>query len=72
MMPDLANPPQTYEVKISGAAGGPQPYRDFFVADWVSARLAGHTDWRRVRVMSIGGEVAPEGHANWTIRLYEG
>lgn len=71
MLPDLAEPPQTVEVTISGAAGGPQPYKDFFVADWVSYRPAGATGRRRFRVMSIAGEVAPEGHPNWTIRLYE-
>lgn len=71
MLPDLADPRQTIEVKISGADGGPQPYVDFFPADWVSYKAAGHVTWGRYRVMSISGEVAPEGHADWTIQLYE-
>lgn len=71
MLPDLADPPQTIEVKVSGASGGPQPYRDFFVADWIAYRRAGATGWGRFRVMSIGLEVAPEGHPLWTVQLYE-
>jgi hypothetical protein len=72
MLPDLADPPQTIEVKISGATGKWQPYRDFNVADWVSYRAAGHTTWGRYRVMSIGMEVNDAGHPDWTIQLYEG
>lgn len=72
MLPDLADPPQTYEVKLSGATGNWQPYRDFDVADWVSFKATGWTTWRRVRVMSIGGEVNPAGHPDWTVQLYEG
>lgn len=72
MLPDLADPPQTIEVKISGATGKWQPYRDFYVADWVSYRPAGATTWGRYRVMSIGGEVNEAGHPDWTIKLYEG
>jgi hypothetical protein len=71
MINDLAYPPQTLEVKLSGAASGPQPYRDFDVADWVSYKPAGRTTWVRYRVMSIGGEVNPAGYPDWTIQLYE-
>lgn len=71
LLPDLAGPPQTIEVKISGAAGGAQPYRHFNVGDWVSYRASGATTWGRFRVMSISGEVADAGHPEWTIRLYE-
>jgi hypothetical protein len=72
MLPDLADPPQTIEVKISGATGKWQPYRDFFVADWVGYRAAGKTTWARYRVMSIAMEVNEAGHPDWTIQLYEG
>lgn len=71
MLPDLAAPPQTVEVQTSGAAGGPQPMRDFFVGDWVSYRAAGATGYSRYRVMSVGGEVNDAGHPDWTIKLYE-
>jgi hypothetical protein len=71
MINDLAYPPQTLEVKLSGAASGPQPYRDFDVADWVSYKPAGRTTWVRYRVMSIGGEVNPAGYPDWTLQLYE-
>lgn len=70
MINDLAYPPQTIDVKISGAAGN-QPYRHFHVADWVSYKAAGATTWRRYRVMSIAGEVHEAGHPVWTLKLYE-
>jgi hypothetical protein len=70
MLPDLADPPQTIEVRVSGATG-PQPYKHFNVGDWVSHRRSGATTWGRYRVMSIGGEVNPAGHPDWTIKLYE-
>lgn len=72
MLPDLADPPQTYEVKLSGARGTYQPYIHYGVADWVSYKAAGWTSWRRVRVMSIAGEVNDAGHPDWTLQLYEG
>jgi hypothetical protein len=72
MLPDMADPPQTIEVKISGATGKWQPYRDFKVGDWVGYRAAGATTWTRFRVMSIGGEVNDAGYPDWTIQLYEG
>jgi hypothetical protein len=71
MLPDLAEPPQTIEVKLSGASGGPQPYKNFSIGDWVSYRPAGGTTWGRFRVMSVSGEVAEPGYPDWTIRLYE-
>lgn len=70
MIDDVAYPPQTVEVKLSGAAG-PQPYVDFDVADWVSYRAAGMTTWGRWRVMSIAGETNPSGLPDWTVQLYE-
>lgn len=72
MLPDLANPPQTYEVKLSGALGRWQPYRDFNVADWISYKPAGRTTWGRFRVMSIAGEVNDAGYPDWTLQLHEG
>jgi hypothetical protein len=72
MLPDLASPPQTIEVKLSGARGTWQPYRDFDVFDWVSYRAAGATTWQRYRVMSISGEVNEAGHPDWTLQLYRG
>jgi hypothetical protein len=72
MLPDLANPPQTIEVKLSGAMGKWQPYRDFNVGDWVSYRPSGATTWVRHRVMSIAMEVNPAGHPDWTLQLYGG
>jgi hypothetical protein len=72
MLGDLADPPQTIEVKLSGATGKWQPYRDFNVGDWVGYRAAGWTSWRKVKVMSIGGEVNDAGHPDWTLQLYEG
>ena len=71
MLPDLADPPQTHEFKISGAAGGPQPYTHFNVGDWISARPTGNTAWARCRVLSIGGEVNPAGHPDWTVSVVE-
>jgi hypothetical protein len=70
MMPDLADPKQTKEVTFSGASGGPQPYTDFFVADWVGYQAAGEDTWGRYRVMSISGEVEETGLPNWTVQLY--
>jgi hypothetical protein len=72
MLPDLADPPQTIEVKLSGATGTWQPYRDFNVGDWVSYKPAGATTWGRFQVMSIAGEVNDAGHPDWTLQLYEG
>ena len=71
LLPDLANPPQTIEVKVSGATGVYQPYRDFNVGDWVGYRAAGAATWARHRVMSIAGEVSPAGPPVWSIKLYE-
>lgn len=71
MLPDLAAPPQTIQLQISGATGGPQPYTHFNPGDWVSARWAGKTGWARVRVMSIAGEVNPAGHPDWTLSVVE-
>jgi hypothetical protein len=72
MLPDLADPPQTIEVKVSGATGKWQPYRDFNVGDWVSYRASGWSTWRKMRVMSIGGEVNEAGHPDWTLQLWGG
>jgi hypothetical protein len=72
MMPDLVSPPKTIEVKVSGAAGTWQPYRDFNVGDWVGYRAAGKSTWARYRVMSVAGEVNEAGHPDWTLQLYEG
>lgn len=72
MLPDLADPPQTLEVKLSGATGVWQPYRDYTVGDWVSYKPAGSVTWGRYRVMSIAGEVNDAGHPDWTLQLYEG
>jgi hypothetical protein len=71
MLPDLADPPQTFQLVISGASGGPQPYTHFNPGDWVSARPSGKTAWTRCRVLSIAGEVNPAGHPDWTISLVE-
>lgn len=71
MLGDLASPPQTHQVSISGAAPGPQPYVHFDNGDWVSYRAPGRTTWQRVRVMSIGLEVNPAGHADWTVTVVE-
>lgn len=68
--PDMADPPQTIDVKISGASGW-QPYTHFNVADWISYRPAGATTWARYRVMAIASEVNPVGHPDWTLKLYE-
>lgn len=68
---DLAAPPQTIEVRLSGAAGRYQPYRHYNVGDWVGYRMAGSTTWTRYRVMSISGEVTEAGHPDWTLQLYE-
>lgn len=72
MLPDLATPPQTVEVRLSGAAGKWQPYRDFNVGDWVGYRASGMTTWARHRVMSIAFEVNDAGHPDWTLQLYGG
>lgn len=71
MLPDMATPPQTVEAKFSGADGGPQPYRDYFVGDWVSYRPAGASTWGRYRVMSISGEPDESNIPDWTTQLYE-
>jgi hypothetical protein len=71
MLPDMANPPQTWQVSLSGASGGKQPYRDFAVGDWISYRPPGRTTWARCRVMSIEGVVNPAGYPDWTLQLYE-
>lgn len=70
MLPDLADPPQTVDVVLSGVVG-PQPYAKFNVGDWVSYRPAGATTWIRHRVMSISGEVTDTNHPLWTVQLYE-
>ncbi|MBO9523911.1 MAG: hypothetical protein J7518_20445 [Nocardioidaceae bacterium] len=70
MLPDLANPPQTITVKISGAVG-PQPYKHFNVADWIGFKRSGATTWGRFRVMSIAGEVDDTGLPLWTLQLFE-
>jgi hypothetical protein len=72
MLPDMAAPPRTVEIQISGATGRWQPYRDFYVSDWVDYKASKWSTWHRMRVMSIGGEVNPAGHPDWTIQLYEG
>jgi len=71
LLPDMAEPPQTVEVKVSGATGKWQPYRDFNVGDWVSFKPSEAVTWRRFRVMSIAGEVNEAGHPDWTLQLYE-
>jgi hypothetical protein len=71
MLPDLAAPAKTIEVKLSGATGTWQPYRDFDVFDWVSFRAAGAVTWARYRVMSISGEVNEAGYPDWTLQLYK-
>lgn len=72
MLPDLAAPPQTFQITISGAAGGFKPYKHFNNGDWVSAHRAGMTSgWTRCRVLSIGLEVNPAGHPDYTVTLIE-
>jgi hypothetical protein len=70
MLPDMATTPQTIEVRLS-AVSGPQPFRHFDVADWVSYRASGQTTWARYRVMSIGGETNDAGLPDWTVTLQE-
>jgi len=71
MMPDQANPPQTIEVKFSGATTGVKPYVDFNIADWVSYRASGALVWERYRVMAISMEVDDAGFPVWTLQLYK-
>ena len=71
MLPDLASPPQTHQISISGAADGPKPYSHFNNGDWIGYRAPGRTSWVRCRVLSIGGEVNPAGHADWTVQVVE-
>jgi hypothetical protein len=70
MINDVAYPPQTIEVELSGATG-PQPYKHFNVADWVSFKPSGRTTLVRFRVMRIDLEVTDAGLPKWTVALYE-
>jgi hypothetical protein len=70
MLNDLAAPPQTLDVELSGITGH-QPYRDFKVSDWIYYKPGGAITWGRYRVMSIAGEVLETGIPKWTVQLYE-
>lgn len=70
MLPDLSDPPQTVEIRLT-AATRYQPYRDFNVGDWISYKAAGMTSWGRFRVMSIAGEINEAGFPDWALQLYE-